>query len=537
MRRARCRDCRWRPRRPRQGRRAAPAKASGRRCRARRGRASRRGPGSRPGTAAGRGRRPAAGGSSRIVLGELGPGDYRQASRRRARRRHGSCKYTSRYTRTPLPGMDPSSLLTLSDWADAYAAGASPRALLHVLRERLAAAQRPAPGSRAPIAPPSTRSSTHSMRASPPTRSCVGAARAAAARRAVRGQGQHRRRRRARRRRPARRSPTRRAQRAPWSQRLLDAGAIVVGKTNLDQFATGLVGARSPYGAPASAFADRSHQRRLELGLGGGGGARRRRLRARHRHRRIGPGAGRLQQHRRVEADAAAGVGTAGVVPACRTPRLRLDLRATASTMPRACCALDRGRRRGRSVQRTSSPARPRLPGRLRIGIPRRPRLRRRGGLRQRVRRAPLDAAGLGAHAASNSISRRCSTSPRCSTTAPGSPSATPRAARSSTAQPEAMDPTVRRIVARALRYTATDAFAASYELRRRAAANAPMVGRRRPADGADRARPPDLRRGRRRPDRRRTRDWACTPISSTCSAGARSRFRPANRRPGCRSA
>ncbi|MGF6970871.1 allophanate hydrolase [Paraburkholderia sp. WC7.3g] len=31
--------------------------------------------------------------------------------------------------------------------------------------------------------------------------------------------------------------------------RLLDAGAILVGKTNLDQFATGLVGTRSPYGA------------------------------------------------------------------------------------------------------------------------------------------------------------------------------------------------------------------------------------------------------------------------------------------------
>lgn len=32
-------------------------------------------------------------------------------------------------------------------------------------------------------------------------------------------------------------------------QRMLDAGAIPVGKTNLDQFATGLVGVRSPYGA------------------------------------------------------------------------------------------------------------------------------------------------------------------------------------------------------------------------------------------------------------------------------------------------
>lgn len=32
-------------------------------------------------------------------------------------------------------------------------------------------------------------------------------------------------------------------------QKLLDAGAILIGKTNLDQFATGLVGTRSPYGA------------------------------------------------------------------------------------------------------------------------------------------------------------------------------------------------------------------------------------------------------------------------------------------------
>ncbi|GIF81948.1 allophanate hydrolase [Catellatospora bangladeshensis] len=36
---------------------------------------------------------------------------------------------------------------------------------------------------------------------------------------------------------------------APAVQRLVDAGALVLGKTNLDQFATGLVGTRSPYGA------------------------------------------------------------------------------------------------------------------------------------------------------------------------------------------------------------------------------------------------------------------------------------------------
>ena len=37
-------------------------------------------------------------------------------------------------------------------------------------------------------------------------------------------------------------------------QRLLDAGALMIGKTNLDQFATGLVGTRSPYGACRNAF-------------------------------------------------------------------------------------------------------------------------------------------------------------------------------------------------------------------------------------------------------------------------------------------
>src|SRR3984957_1299886 len=36
--------------------------------------------------------------------------------------------------------------------------------------------------------------------------------------------------------------------------RLEEAGAILIGKTNLDQFATGLVGCRSPYGVPRNPF-------------------------------------------------------------------------------------------------------------------------------------------------------------------------------------------------------------------------------------------------------------------------------------------
>jgi allophanate hydrolase len=44
------------------------------------------------------------------------------------------------------------------------------------------------------------------------------------------------------------------SQTAPVVARLIAAGAVLVGKTNLDQFATGLVGIRSPYGVPRNPF-------------------------------------------------------------------------------------------------------------------------------------------------------------------------------------------------------------------------------------------------------------------------------------------
>src|SRR6267378_6147290 len=41
---------------------------------------------------------------------------------------------------------------------------------------------------------------------------------------------------------------------APVVKRLVEAGALLIGKTNLDQFATGLGGTRSPYGVPPNPF-------------------------------------------------------------------------------------------------------------------------------------------------------------------------------------------------------------------------------------------------------------------------------------------
>ena len=84
-------------------------------------------------------------------------------------------------------------------------------------------------------------------------------------------------------------------------ERLEAAGAILVGKTNMDQFATGLVGTRSPYGAVPNAFRPEyisggsSSGSAVTVARGTG------ELFARDRHGGFGPGAGRFQQYRRIE--------------------------------------------------------------------------------------------------------------------------------------------------------------------------------------------------------------------------------------------
>ena len=133
-------------------------------------------------------------------------------------------------------------------------------------------------------------------------------------RRAGRGQGQHRRRGLADHRGvPGLRLQARHATR-PRSRGCAHAGAIVIGKTNLDQFATGLVGVRSPYGVPRNAFNPELIPGGSSSGSAVAVGRRARAARARHRHRRLRPRAGRAQQHRRAQAE----------------PRPRLDRRRRA---------------------------------------------------------------------------------------------------------------------------------------------------------------------------------------------------------------
>lgn len=151
--------------------------------------------------------------------------------------------------------MDLNTLLTLPDWRRAYRDGAAPRQLLESLRLRLRSESPPeawitlagAAEIEASIAALEFRASRHADRAAalramplfgvpfavkdnidvaglPTTAACPAFARTPMAH-------------------------------AHAVDKLIAAGAVCMGKTNLDQFATGLVGARSPYGRPSSAFA------------------------------------------------------------------------------------------------------------------------------------------------------------------------------------------------------------------------------------------------------------------------------------------
>ena len=110
--------------------------------------------------------------------------------------------------------------------------------------------------------------------------------------------------------------------------RLRAAGAIVIGKTNLDQFATGLVGVRSPYGVPRNAF----DAKLIPGGSSSGSGVA---VAAGLVPFSLGTdtaGSGRVpagaQQYRRAEAEPRRWSRPPVVVPACRTLDCPLGVRA-----------------------------------------------------------------------------------------------------------------------------------------------------------------------------------------------------------------
>ena len=86
-------------------------------------------------------------------------------------------------------------------------------------------------------------------------------------------------------------------------ERLRRAGAILIGKTNLDQFATGLVGLRTPYPAPKNALDPEIVPGGSSSGSAVAVAQGIVQLRARHRHGGLRPRAGGAQRDRRPQAD------------------------------------------------------------------------------------------------------------------------------------------------------------------------------------------------------------------------------------------
>ncbi len=157
-------------------------------------------------------------------------------------------------------------------------------------------------------------------------------------------------------------------------ERLERAGAVVVGKTNLDQFATGLVGVRSPYGVPRNAL-------RAELIPGGSSSGSAAAVGAGLVPFSLGTdtaGSGRVPAAMNGIVGLKPSLGAlsaSGVVPACRTldtiSIFALDA-CDAFAVFKASCAFDPKDAWSRVFP---PPALSAPPGGLRFGVPRRDQL------------------------------------------------------------------------------------------------------------------------------------------------------------------
>src|SRR5277367_6437692 len=153
-------------------------------------------------------------------------------------------------------------------------------------------------------------------------------------------------------------------------ERLQAAGAIVVGKTNLDQFATGLVGVRSPYGVPRNAL-------RAELIPGGSSSGSATSVGAGLLPFSLGTdtaGSGRVPAALNGIVGLKPSLGalsTSGVVPACRTldtvSIFALDV-ADAFAVFQQACAFDEADAYCRPFPQAALSA---FPSGVRLGVPR----------------------------------------------------------------------------------------------------------------------------------------------------------------------
>ncbi len=244
-------------------------------------------------------------------------------------------------------------------------------------------------------------------------------------------------------------------------QRLVDAGAVWLGKANLDQFATGLVGTRSPYGAPASVLAPGF----ISGGSSSGSAVAVARGDVPFSLGTDTAGSGRVPAafNGLVGLKPTPGrVGTQGVLPACRTLDCVSVFAHRADEAAAVLAAIEGHDRTDPFSCFAPGPAQ--LPARLRLGVPATlPQLDAASAL-------AFDTACSEALAAGHTlvpldfeplfaVARLLYDGPWV-------------AERHSVVrtllaqQPDSLDPVVRHVIDQALAYSATDAFEAQYALR-----------------------------------------------------------------------
>ncbi len=245
-------------------------------------------------------------------------------------------------------------------------------------------------------------------------------------------------------------------------KRLLDAGALWLGKTNLDQFATGLVGTRSPYGRPSSAF----DTTRISGGSSSGSAVAVARGLVAFSLGTDTAGSGRVPAgfNGLVGLKPTPGrVSTAGVVPACRSLDCVSVFTHTVDDAALVLALIEGDDAHDIYSHFVAGPAR--LPQAARVGVPKSPAffgdagyepmfaaaIERARALGQQV--VPLDFAPL------FTVAKLLYEGPWV-------------AERHSVvrvlleSQPEAFDPAVRQVIQRAAGLSATETFEAQYRLR-----------------------------------------------------------------------
>lgn len=243
-------------------------------------------------------------------------------------------------------------------------------------------------------------------------------------------------------------------------QRLLAAGAVWVGKTNLDQFATGLVGTRSPYGQPASTF----DAARVSGGSSSGSAVVVSRGDVVFSLGTDTAGSGRVPAgfNNIVGLKPTPGrVSTAGVVPACRSLDCISVFALTAGDAAEVLAVMEGPDQADAYSRFEPGPAQ--LPARLRIGVP---------------AAAVLDAPYQEAWGSAVALARQQGHEIVALDFAPlhavaallyGGPWVAERHAAVQPlldSQPGAFDPTVRAVIEQAVGMSATDAFRGQYMLR-----------------------------------------------------------------------